>query len=299
MTKTDKPLVSIALCTYNGEKFVAKQIKSILSQTYSNIELIICDDASTDNTNDIIKSFKDNDTRVQHFINEKNIGFNKNFEKTFQTCSGDYIAVCDQDDIWLDDKIAVLVENIGENWLIFSNSELIDENDIPLNKTLLNIFDLSNRTYKSLILYNYITGHTCLISAQFLKSILPLPIHDYYDWYIAFIALYHKKAIYIDSVLTKYRVHRSSVVQLKIASGMNKSYEIIHHLETIVNYCNLSILDRRQIEKTLQLFKNKSFFNLAKLIYAEYKDLFPDLKHRKGLSKFIFSYKYAKKKALP
>src|ERR1700754_726282 len=115
-------LVSIALCTYNGEKYISQQLDSILRQTHRNLEIIIVDDCSADNTFNIVKRYSILDSRIKCFRNEVNIGFNKNFEKAIKLATGDYIAISDQDDIWLPGKVELLLNNIGDNWLIFSNS---------------------------------------------------------------------------------------------------------------------------------------------------------------------------------
>src|SRR6476661_6415310 len=96
----NNPLVSVVLATYNGELFIEEQIKSILQQTYSPIELIIVDDASTDNTISIIQQFEASHSCIRLFTSERNVGYIKNFEKGMLLASGEYIALSDQDDIW-------------------------------------------------------------------------------------------------------------------------------------------------------------------------------------------------------
>ena len=91
-------MISIAMATYNGEKNIKEQIESILNQTLKEFELIICDDASTDNTVPILTSFAEKDKRIKILKNEQNLGFKKNFEKILFHCTGEYIAFCDQDD---------------------------------------------------------------------------------------------------------------------------------------------------------------------------------------------------------
>ena len=93
-------MISIAMATYNGEKFLRYMLDSILSQTYQDIELIICDDNSSDSTCLILKEYEKNNSRIKLYFNESNLGFIKNFEKAISLCSGDYIALSDQDDIW-------------------------------------------------------------------------------------------------------------------------------------------------------------------------------------------------------
>ena len=92
-------MISIAMATYNGELFIREQLDSILTQTLSDWELIVCDDGSTDNTLSILQEYANNDSRIKIYQNETNLGFKRNFEKAIGLCSGEYIALCDQDDI--------------------------------------------------------------------------------------------------------------------------------------------------------------------------------------------------------
>ncbi|MGN0728895.1 glycosyltransferase [Treponema sp.] len=119
--------VSIALATYNGEKYLREQLNSILSQSIQDFELIACDDCSTDSTLQILNEYVEKDIRIKVFANEKNLGFKKNFEKAILLCSGDYIALSDQDDIWTEKHLQVLLENIGKNDLVGANAFLCDE----------------------------------------------------------------------------------------------------------------------------------------------------------------------------
>ena len=100
-----EPLVSVVMCTYNGEKFLQRQLESLFEQTYTNIEIIIADDASTDNTQQILKENASKDKRIRLLFHQKNIGYNKNFEHALQLVHGMYISICDQDDIWHPNKI--------------------------------------------------------------------------------------------------------------------------------------------------------------------------------------------------
>ena len=136
-------LVSIAMATYNGEKYLRKQLESIYNQTYKNIEFIVCDDRSSDKTVKILQEYQ-NKYGLKFFINEQNLGFVKNFEKAASLCTGEYIAFADQDDVWLPDKIEILLSEIGNNSLICSDAKLIDENNNQVAESLvknLNFFD--------------------------------------------------------------------------------------------------------------------------------------------------------------
>src|SRR5688572_18415960 len=103
----EKPLVSVALCTFNGDKYLEQQLLSVLQQTWQPLELIISDDASTDNTINILKTFEQ-DSRVKIYYQENNLGLSANYSFVSSKTNGHYIAFSDQDDIWKPDKIEKL-----------------------------------------------------------------------------------------------------------------------------------------------------------------------------------------------
>jgi glycosyltransferase involved in cell wall biosynthesis len=222
--KLKEPFVSIALCTYNGEKYIEDQLSSILNQSHSNLEVIICDDRSQDNTLSILKDLASKDSRIHVFANVENLGFNKNFEKAISLTSGDFIAISDQDDIWMPSKIQDLLSCIGDKWLVFSNSAFIAADSTIEGKLLFN-FRPEGLSYKSFLFNNLVTGHTTLFRKEYLSYLLPIPELGYYDWYMGFVACYHNQITYCDKVLTRYRIHPGSVIQKReseVRSEINK-----------------------------------------------------------------------------
>ncbi|KQB99324.1 glycosyltransferase [Pedobacter sp. Hv1] len=210
-TAYNLPLVSIALCTYNGEKYIAQQLDSILSQSYTTLEIIILDDCSTDQTFAILTEYQNRDTRIKLFLNEKNLGFNANFTKCLSLCQGDFIAIADQDDIWHEGKIAVLQANIKDNYLIYHNSAYIDERNVATGKTTRSHHRFVNGNCAiNLVYFNCVSGHACLISKEFLQMVDPIPANFYYDWWLAYTAACYGKIAYIDEVLVNHRLHKES-----------------------------------------------------------------------------------------
>ena len=134
-----KPLISIALATYNGEKYLREFLDSIAYQTYKNIEIIACDDQSTDNTVKILEEYS-KILNLRYYLNENRLGPVKNFEKALKLCSGRFIALADQDDIWLPEKIETLYNEIikdnnilcvkSDAYLIDANCNFITESNI-------------------------------------------------------------------------------------------------------------------------------------------------------------------------
>jgi len=105
--------ISIAMATYNGERFLREQLDSLYNQTVEPYEVVISDDCSKDSTLKIAQEYQ-NRLNIKILSHTKNQGVNKNFEFAIRACAGDYIMICDQDDIWLPEKVKVLYENILE-----------------------------------------------------------------------------------------------------------------------------------------------------------------------------------------
>jgi glycosyltransferase involved in cell wall biosynthesis len=130
----DRPLASIGLPVYNGEKYLDGALRSLLSQTYSNLELIICDNASTDSTREICLRFARSDSRIRYFRNDTNIGGNNNFNLTFKYAQGKYFLGAAHDDLIAADLIAKCVEVLERNPHVVvccTDCLLIDELSIP------------------------------------------------------------------------------------------------------------------------------------------------------------------------
>jgi len=300
----DLPLISIALCTYNGEKYLERQLQSILTQTYTNLEVVVVDDGSTDGTEDIILKYSEVDPRIRFYKNPKNLGFNKNFEKAISLTSGEFIAISDQDDIWETDKIRLLYENIGDNLLIFSNSLLMDSSGKLSEDQLLSNFSIKNKSFKAYLLHNYTTGHTSLFRKGFLKFILPLPERGYYDWWMGFVALYHQKITYLDRPLTRHRVHSGSVIQTVFSDEKARAHtdlfntELnIRQLKVFRSYKNLLQEDRNTIDELIEELETKkrrfSFRLFMRLIFY-FDEYIISKKQRTVFSKLNFARKYAR-----
>lgn len=204
-------LVSIALCTYNGEKYLKAQLDSLVIQDYQNLEIIIVDDCSTDNTVSIIKEYQKLYSNLNLYVNEENLGFNKNFKKALESCNGDYIAFADQDDIWELNKISKMVEKVGDNLLVYHNSAYIDENDIPsgLSKKSHHRF-VSGDCAINFLYYNCVSGHACIIHRDLLEVTPPFPENFYYDWWLAYTAANIGRIDFLDESLVKHRKHSNS-----------------------------------------------------------------------------------------
>lgn len=205
------------MTTYNGEKYLREQLDSILNQTYEDFELIICDDCSSDSTVLILNEHAAKDSRIKVFVNERNIGFKKNFEKAISLCSGAYIALSDQDDVWTENHIEKLYSIIGNKSLACGNSMMIDENGNSLGKRLNEVeglFDFNSDTilYKIFFDRNCFQGANMLCKSGFLKSCLPIPKNiPFHDTWFSLNACMQEGIAYTFDVVNKYRQHGNNI----------------------------------------------------------------------------------------
>lgn len=289
--------ISIALCTYNGEKFLSKQLESFLKQSRLPDELIICDDLSKDATIEIIEDFaKNSPFEVKLFRNEKNLGSTKNFEKAISLCTGDIIFLSDQDDIWLPEKIAKIEEIFLENaevGLIFSNAEIIDEKDQTLHQNLLSLtFGKEERDrdfFEILVRQNVITGATLAFRSKFRKDFIPIPndlvmIHD--GW-ISLVIASKAKVYLLDENLIKYRKHENQQIGVVYKTGNeNRQEEFSASIEQRKLYI-------KNMEKMLEIFPKFPIFEprineikeIIKQAIVEKKELLEHHKARLNLPK--------------
>jgi glycosyltransferase involved in cell wall biosynthesis len=209
------PLISIAVCTYNGERYLAEQINSLLSQTWSNFEIIVVDDNSLDGTLEILKNFVAKDSRIKLHCNSKNLGIIKNFSLCMSLCRGKFIAPCDQDDIWHPEKLTKLHGVIGSHILAYCDSELISENGDSLNMRIsdrLNMYEGNDPTVFTF--WNCISGHAMLFERSLLDMAIPMPEVKFHDWWLAFIAATFGEIKYLNEPLVQYRQHANSQTDL-------------------------------------------------------------------------------------
>ena len=255
-------LVSIAMATYNGEKFLKEQLDSIVNQTYKNLEIIICDDCSTDSTIDIIKDFQKRDRRIKLYQNEKQLGVLKNFEKAISLCSGEYIAISDQDDIWIANKIETMLSEIGDNILIYHDDSLIDEKGDLICESFYEFYnETPYPTIKNYYYYYYcISGHSLMFKNNLIKKILPIPIEaEFYDWWIGVNALAYGNIKYIPLQLVKWRAHSTN----SAISKTTKNKKLLN-FNTIKEWNRARITKLRLLKKHFPLHFHKEIDNAIK-----------------------------------
>ncbi len=231
-------ILSVALCTCNGEKFLREQLNSILDQTLPVDEIVICDDASSDNTKNILASYQQKypDIIKVHF-NESSLGTIKNFEKAISLTNGQLIFLSDQDDIWYENKVSVMTSFFKKHLqckLLFTNGLLVDDKTKSLNTTLWDKWGFNNpkrqswknnnKAFNDLLENdNKITGATVCFHKSLKKFILPIevPLGYWHDAWLGLHASAQKGLYYIDENLINYRIHRGQ--QIGISKDVPKA----------------------------------------------------------------------------
>jgi glycosyltransferase involved in cell wall biosynthesis len=215
MDNPDKPLISVALCTYNGARYLQEQLTSLRNQTWGNLEIIAVDDGSSDETFSILQREARLDPRIKLFRNTQNIGFKRNFETAFSYCQGELIAPCDQDDVWHPQKLERLFSILNHHSLVYCDSELIDGQGKPMGQRAsdhINMYQGGDPA--AFIFWNCISGHAMLCRREVLKRAMPMPAVIFHDWWLAFVAASIGSIGYLEEPLVLYRQHESSQTDL-------------------------------------------------------------------------------------
>lgn len=300
-------LVSIVLSTYNGESFLAKQLDSLVLQSYQNTEIIAVDDGSSDNTMNILHAYAATYPNISVFQNEVNLGFIRNFDKGCSLAKGELIALCDQDDYWHADKIKKMVESIADYSMIYCNSLLCDEKLQPTGKR---ISDRVNcRPFDSCLqqaVFCRIYGHATLITKDLYNSAHPFLEVIPHDWWLSFVATLHGGITYLDDTLVYYRQHATNL--FGAVGGKRRKHHKENKRETerlekakirtrvaaFYNACpaekakEKSVL--RDLVRSYQSFSVRN--NLRRVIlFLRYRNVFLLVKKHSSLHRFLFCFK--------
>jgi glycosyltransferase involved in cell wall biosynthesis len=301
--------ISVALIVYNGAQYLRTQLDSILAQTHKVDELIICDDASSDNSKEILEEYKDKHPNL-FFIhyNTQNIGPTKNIEKAIQACTGKLILLADQDDYWEPNKVDKVVKWFEQNpnmHGVFTNGSLMNSKGELDNK--YSLWDVMSFPYKtirnktelneSLKLYintveNAITGATLAIrnNLPFLKQPFPIIKNLVHDRWLAINLAENNSLGILDEKLIRYRIHSAQAIGgmtkniekyielndnlLKGTPNINNSIASFKDLRYILNKIETNLQIQNEISKIeTKNFDNDNYIAILKnkhTIYLEY-----------------------------
>ncbi len=220
--------VSVALCTYNGGRFLGEQLASIAAQSRPVDELVVCDDGSTDDTEQLVARFaRQVSFPVRFFTNPTNLGSTKNFETALRRCQGDIRILCDQDDRWRSDRVARTLAYFDENPAmdaLFSNAHVMDDNSQATGQTIWEEVQFTPELRARWrageaheILFNgyVVTGATLAVRSRVMPLVMPFPTNFdklIHDGWIALVLAVKGTIGFVDDELVWYRQHASQQV---------------------------------------------------------------------------------------
>jgi len=242
---TDKPLISILMAVYEPRMdWLREQLLSLEAQTYPNLKLYIRDDCSPTVPFDEIRSC------VQECIhsfpyelrrNEKNLGSNGTFELLTQESEGEYFAYCDQDDVWLPEKLTVLQEEIERSGaqLVCSDMYVIDGTGKQTADSITkvrrhHVFYSGEGLAKGLLFHNFVTGCTMLVRAEQAKAAVPFCPHMVHDHYIALWCAACGSILSLQERLIRYRIHGGNQTEIMAGVHDKESYRKVR-IDLVVN----------------------------------------------------------------
>jgi len=299
-------MIEILLATYNGEKFLAEQIDSILSQTFDDWKLLIRDDGSTDATQDIItqylKRFPDKIIVIDDA--DKHLGVTRNFEQLMEHSKAPYVMFCDQDDIWFPDKIEKSVQVLQEMeqqhpdqipLLVYTNLSVCDEQGAKTQDSFWNyqkINPLAPCDYAKTLMQNNATGNTMIFNRPLITKALPFPKEVVmHDWWVALVALYLGKIKPLTQPTILYRQHEKNASGPKgtklfpllkkgltycatLHNNINQSKSFLYRYQTILTKEQTitmqafnTILDHNRFFRAIHLLRHRF------LSWADFKDI--------------------------
>jgi glycosyltransferase involved in cell wall biosynthesis len=220
--------ISIALCTHNGAKFIGRQLDSILTGELLPSEIVVSDDASTDDTVGIVSGAADRlaaaGIRLVLLENSPALGVAANFERAVRACTGDLVALCDQDDVWRPDRLRLAREALDRRpglMLVHSDARLVDGDGVPLGLTLFDALGVTaderaaihgGDGFDALLRRNLVTGATVLLRRELVELAVPFPAPWVHDEWLAIVAAALGGIDFLDEQLIDYRQHGSNQI---------------------------------------------------------------------------------------
>jgi glycosyltransferase involved in cell wall biosynthesis len=216
--------ISVALCTYNGTRFLQEQLASLQAQECLPEELVVCDDRSTDNTVELLESFaRTAPFPVRIHVNQENLGSTRNFDRAMRLCAGSFIAFCDQDDIWHPKRLSECARVLRDDprlGMVFSNGELIDDTGTRLPGRLWDKFTFDRAIRERirrgdmlpLVRYRFVTGATMMFRSALRDYLCPAAGEWLHDGWIAALIACMAGVSFLDQPLIRYRIHAQQQV---------------------------------------------------------------------------------------
>lgn len=204
--------ISVALAAYKGEQYIAEQIESILTQLGENDEIVVSDDYPQGKTKDTVLSLASKDNRIR-YIEGEGKGVVKNFENALRNCSGDVIFLCDQDDVWLPDKVESVMTEIRNGACLVLHDASVTDADLNITDESYFSSHGSNASLIGNMIKNSFVGCCMAFTKELMLETLPFPAEiPMHDWWIALVALKkNRRTVLLNKPLILWRRHGDNV----------------------------------------------------------------------------------------
>lgn len=234
------PTVSILLPVYNGAAYLARQIDSVLAQTFRDFEFLITDDASTDGSWDIIAQHFDRDPRIVATRSAINAGQEATLLSLVARSRGDRILFCDQDDVWHPDKVRHLLDKLGCASLAYGPSPLIDGEGLTLGTSIAREVGppLIGRNQILLLVGNVVSAHAMAVRRELVTAaaFAPSDARVLFDWRLAAAATFAGGLVFVEDAVTYHRLHGRNRFNADLR-GLGKRPRRSHrqHLDSLID----------------------------------------------------------------
>lgn len=295
-----KPLISIVLASYNGEKYLRPQLDSLLAQDYPSLEFVCVDDASSDESWAILQAYQAKDPRLTILQQSANQGYIATFEKGIRAATGDLIALADQDDIWVPNKISKLFDALGQASLVYSDSELIDARGEKMGQKMSQI--KKQIAYDSPLMYTFgawAPGHSMLFKRDILDTALPFSNYVTHDYLLGFAATCHEGIHYLPIPLVQYRQHETNAIGADLKkskktykSRQERNHRICERVKILADRCPDSA-EKKIFERLYRHFSGSSLFDRIQRVALVFKHRHTMLayKGKSVFGNFVYPFK--------
>ena len=302
VSNTNFPKICIVMATYCGEAYLEHQIESHLNQTYPNLSFLYIDDASTDQTWEILHHYQQKDNRIQLLRNASNEVYISTFQKGILAANSELIALSDQDDIWLENKISHLFQKLEKHDLIYSDSELINAKNEKMGKRMSEI--KRQIAYDSPLMYTFgawAPGHSMLFNRRIIPANFKFPSFVSHDYLIGFLATCNHGMTYTSEPLVLYRQHNNNAIGANLKKApknpqhkKNKDLLIQNRIELLATLCPDTLAFEKNIFQQLSIdFKGKSLINRLRrsILTIKHREKMLAYKGKSALGNFLYGFK--------
>lgn len=234
-------MISVCIAAYNGARYIREQIESIVPQLGENDEIIVCDDHSTDNTVDIVKHLPYPQIRL--YENAENLGYTGNFEHCLSLCRGEYIFLCDQDDVWFPNKVSVCLEALKQADFVVSDAIITDAAGHEIYPSFYAQRGIHRSWFGNIVKFGFL-GCLCAFKRSVRDKALPFPkqrhlcTHD--NWLFLVGKTFFKVKI-LTQPLVRYRRHGDNASKGSVYAGTPLTFKIRYRLYLICQLLRRSL----------------------------------------------------------